>query len=277
MSVSNTIGRTIYFTNTDFRGVREGFFTTSPSRTVTVATDGAGLIPSMSDPMSHATTFAYNALVPRSDTQRPILYQNLYRVFTADNTSQANVEYTYDTLGHVMSARDAVAIQGGGRAPYNFYIANGGSGERADPTGQSYLVYYDTLGRPARYVDEYHRFTDAVFDGRGHVTDTLYPEGDSEHFEYDTHNNTTEYRQIAKPGCAHPAPAAGRRMRRHRGQRRLEPDLEQAGVDHRRARMHDRVRLLRLGRRQIADAVRNAVRSGRRGAAGAAGLYLHVQ
>lgn len=207
--VHNSYNREIKFTTTRMDGELEGFYTQSPTRTVAVTLDIDKVVTAIADPLSHATTFAYNAPVARSETTRPIDYANLYRVFTADAPTLPNLEYTYDTVGHVKEVRDAVALQVGGRDPYSFFIADGTRGQREDPLGQVYTVVYDTYGRPARYLDEQNALTTAEFDARGRVTRYTFPEGNQERRTYDDRNNVTELRQVAKPGCTEPPEPAG--------------------------------------------------------------------
>jgi len=217
-SVSNNVGRSISFAY-DAGGpygnhsmpttISDG---ASSSREVTIISvlgpDGP-MVTGQSDPTSALTQFTYTDDVARSATQRPVPYQQLWRVFTAEQPTLPNLEYTYDTLGRVMEARDAVALQVGGRDPYQFLIADGTRGERIDPLGQSYAVDYDVRGNAARYSDEMAHITLAAFDGRHRVTGYTYPEGDQEVFQYDSHNNTTELRRIAKPGCTVPPEPTG--------------------------------------------------------------------
>ncbi|MBI3677515.1 MAG: RHS repeat protein, partial [Proteobacteria bacterium] len=132
----------------------------------------------------------------------PVPYAELDQIFTADNGTQANVDYDYDGLGRVKQIKDAVAIQVGGRNPYSFYIADGTRGERDDPLGDAYAVTYDTKGRPAKYTDELGHITLASWDSRGRVVSYTYPEGDCELFGYDDRNNTTSRKKIDKSsGC----------------------------------------------------------------------------
>ena len=45
----------------------------------------------------------------------------------------------------------------GDRGPYQFFIAEHTRGERTDPAGGTYTVFYDTYQRPKQYMDELGR------------------------------------------------------------------------------------------------------------------------
>ncbi|HEY2068947.1 MAG TPA: RHS repeat-associated core domain-containing protein, partial [Rhizomicrobium sp.] len=178
--------------------------------TPTAVTDGARSLNvvsgGFSDPTGATTTFAYLAPQTTSATQRPVPFQQLTQMFTADNPTHANIQYAYDALGQVASVADAYSVlHPTTRGPYIFRIADAGSGERDDPLGGAYTVTFDTYGHPSRYVDELGRETDAIYDSRERVTQYTYPEGDQEVFGYDDNNNTTLYEKIAKTASCTPA------------------------------------------------------------------------
>ena len=136
------------------------------------------LTPTFSNAASHTdatgavTSFAYVGPLAASSTQRTVPYQQIGRIFTADNAALPNLQYDYDALGRVKFVHDAVNLQvgdhtvGGGRDPWAFLIADGTRGERDDPLGNGYTVVYDVYGNPARTIDEIGRETDALFDSR---------------------------------------------------------------------------------------------------------------
>jgi RHS repeat-associated protein len=148
--------------------------------------------------------FDFTSQLARSATQRPVPYTQLLHVYEPISATQPALEYSYDTRGMVKSAKDAVALQAGTRAPYSWYLAEGGRGERDDPLGNPYTVYYDTDGNEVRNIDELTRETDSVFDGRHRVTSRTFPEGDKEQFAYDGLDNVTTLTRIAKPGSSLP-------------------------------------------------------------------------
>jgi RHS repeat-associated protein len=177
-------------------------------RKVSLGSGGPSAIPSMTDPLGKVTTFQYTALQYQSPTLRPIPYVNLSQVFTADNTSEPNIEYDYDATGRVYQVKDAENLQVGDRAPWLFRVADGTRGERDDPLyypignpgDLGYAVVYDTYGHPSRYIDEIGRETDAVIDSRGRPVSYTYPELDCELFTYDDRNNVLNYAKIDKTG-----------------------------------------------------------------------------
>src|SRR5262249_886059 len=141
VSVSNTLGRTITFPNDGqgtITGISNGIHSASISTT---------LIPTATttfkDQSNKPTQIAFTTSLAGSDEQRPIPHWLLNSVTTADNLSQPNMNYVFDSLGRVKEIWDAVAIQQGTRGPYQFLIADGTRGERDDPLGQPYAVVYD--------------------------------------------------------------------------------------------------------------------------------------
>ncbi|HEU0225848.1 MAG TPA: transglutaminase domain-containing protein, partial [Steroidobacteraceae bacterium] len=145
-----------------------------------------------------------------SDTARPTPFKRLKRLFEPVNTSQASLEYTYDATGRVKEAKDGVAVQQPAqRGPYKFYLAPGARAEREDPAGGSYVVDFDTEGRAIKHTDEIGRFVRTTYDGRGRVTERLWPENNRTRFAYDGRDNTIELRQLPKGCSAEPCnPAA---------------------------------------------------------------------
>ncbi len=120
---------------------------------------------SFNDPMGKATQFVLNNAVSSSWTQNAIPFQTPHQMFTADHPTLPAIEYDYDTLGRISQIRDAINLQigdhtvTGGRDPTQFFIADGYRGERDDPLGEAYAVYYDVYGHPSRYIDELGRET----------------------------------------------------------------------------------------------------------------------
>jgi RHS repeat-associated protein len=147
--------------------------------------------------------FEYQPPVARSATQRPIPWPLLTKVYEPVNQTQAAIEFTYDSLGRVKEARDAVAIQTPAlRGPHKFYIADGTRGEREDPmtpVAGRYVVQYDEYGRAVRNTDELGRSVVTQFDTFNRVTSRTYPEGDQELFAYDARHNVIQMTRKAKP------------------------------------------------------------------------------
>ncbi|HEY2070401.1 MAG TPA: RHS repeat-associated core domain-containing protein [Rhizomicrobium sp.] len=192
--------------------------------TPTAVTDGARSLNIVSggytDPAGATTTFAYLAPQTTNATQRPVPFQQLTQVFTADNPTHANIQYAYDPLGKVASMADAYSVlHPTTRGPYVFRIADGGSGERDDPLGGIYSVTFDTYGHPSRYVDELGRITAALVDSRSRPISYIYPEGDCEAFAYDDNNNVTTYTRVDKTGACNTA------LTSHRIQARATYDM----------------------------------------------------
>lgn len=146
--------------------------------------------------------FEQAAEVPVSDTVRPTPFKRLIKLYEPVNTSQAALEYIYDSAGRVKEAKDAVAVQQPTqRGPYKFYLAPNARAEREDPAGGRYIVDFDTEGRAIKQTDEISRAVTTSYDGRGRVTERLWPENNRTRFAYDSRDNTIEVKQLPK-GCS---------------------------------------------------------------------------
>jgi YD repeat-containing protein len=193
--VSNTLGRKIHFNYNSISGgdVLTGFdneLTGADARASTFTVDNNANLSAITDAAGAQTRFTTSLVGD---------HNILTEVYDADDTTTPSLRYTYDTLGRVMEARDAVALQVGGRNPYSFYIAGHYRGERVDPAGGSYSALYDWRRRSFRFIDELGRVTSATYDGRSRPTGYFYPELDQEQLAYDDRNNLTQLTRIAKP------------------------------------------------------------------------------
>jgi RHS repeat-associated protein len=180
-------------------GMRELDFTGGPNVALT-ATDPAtgrtageqlnpgGAVSGIFDAAAETWNFSYvnPPALSRAAGQRPVPYPMLSQVFEPVSASAPALQYGYDTRGLVKQAWDATALQWGSRGPYNWYIALRGRGERDDPLGGAYTVYYSTDADPVRNIDELGREVDSLFDGRHRVMSRTFPEGDQEVFGYDS-------------------------------------------------------------------------------------------
>lgn len=152
------------------------------------------------DAAGEAWTFAYVPTVARSASQRPVPYLRLGQIYEPVSANSPALSYGYDSRGLVSSAQDATSLQWGTRGAYAWRLALGERGQRIDPAGGAYTVYYSTDGDPVRHIDEIGREVDSVWDGRHRVTQRTFPEGDHERFAYDAKDNVTSLTKVPKPG-----------------------------------------------------------------------------
>ena len=199
--VNNSLGRKIKFVNSGRGGFNNGL-SGGDLRSVAVTGD-----PAVAGTITHTEpNSAVNKYTVSIVGEKYLLTQ----IFNAENGTTSAIQYDYDSLRRVKEARDAVALQVGGRSPYQFFLANGVRGERVDPAGGNYTVFYDQRRQPYGYMDELGRTTTVHYDGRGRVTQYIYPKLDQELFEYDNRNNTTRLTKVPKPctpmpSCAPPS------------------------------------------------------------------------
>ena len=204
-SVSNSLGRSITFTNGGIPtpGRTGGF--SAGTRTISMTWDGLATSTQTDSDSSDSTwpTLTTKFAITVGGGGDSLLggrYQ-LTDVWTADDAYNAATHYDYDSLYRVKQAKDRLGVLGS-RPGYQFHIADGLRGDRVDPLGGVYAVYYDLDKHPIRFIDELNQSTTAVYDRIGRILNYTYPEGDKEAFEYDSHNNTTKYTKSAKPGSA---------------------------------------------------------------------------
>ena len=210
VSVSNSLGRQINFHTPDINGgvLFDNNLSGGDARSVSVTGYISNPTVAFSDPMGKLTTVVLDSGAAQSWTANAVPYRRPVQMFTPDHPTLPAVEYDYDTLGRISQIRDAINLQvgdhtvAGGRDPTSFYIADGWRGERDDPLGEAYAVYYDVYNHPSRYIDELGRETDQLADGLGRVLTTTYPEGDQEVFTYDGRNNPLSRTLLPKPGSA---------------------------------------------------------------------------
>ena len=137
----------------------------------------------------------------QSPTQRPTDSCRLHLVYTADDQVTPQLRYSYDNLGRVKQAEDAVAIRTpAARAAHQFFIAEGYRSSRLDPEGGRYAVETLQGGQLTRHVDELARTVTTTLDGRGRVLDRIMPEGNRIAFAYDQRDNPISMTRFAKPG-----------------------------------------------------------------------------
>ncbi len=206
-AVQNTLGRKLTFDDSsgneviaDNSGISGSQISyTQPAGTPTITS-------SITDQLAKSTSFLFVGPYPdASPTQRPVPYVQLNLITAPLSPYPKQAEYDYDSLGRVYQVKDAQTLyQSTSRNPYQFFIADGTRGERDDPLGQPYTVYYDSYGHPSRYLDELQHETDALIDSRGRILKYVYPEGDCELFGYDDNNNTTSYKRVDKVSACDP-------------------------------------------------------------------------
>jgi RHS repeat-associated protein len=125
-------------------------------------------------------------------TKRPRCSPYLTDVFGASDAVNAKLHLTYDEVGRADTYSDAVAVKTpASRQPYRFYVTGGTRGERKDPAGNSYTVYYDAFGRATQFIDELGNTAFAQYDGLGRTTKRWTPENIASQFGYDFRGNTT--------------------------------------------------------------------------------------
>lgn len=127
-----------------------------------------------------------------SQDRRPWCAPALSDIYGPSDASFAKLHIAYDLNWKVLRLSDAVAVKTpAARSPYQFLIA-GSRGERIDPIGNSYVVYYDKWGRATTFTNELGNTSTAHYDGLGRVKRRVTPEGISSDFSYDANSNVIQ-------------------------------------------------------------------------------------
>ncbi len=163
-TISNGLGRqlTLAYTGGFLSSVSDG-----NGRSVTYAVNGTTKqLGSITNPLSHATTFSY-------DTAGRFL-----SYFLPQNPANAMVINSYDSLNRISSQLD---VSGNLRT---FYLA-GSRSEIVDPALHSTITYYDEHGEVIQQVDELGNATTYVMDGLKRLVKKTMPEGNYVQYVYD--------------------------------------------------------------------------------------------
>lgn len=190
--VRNNLGLKITFINSGRSGFRDGL---NPSRSV--ITNGDGFTDATTHTDALQQTHRFTVSTAGSGGQNRF---RLTEVYTPLRPTTPSLTYTYDTLGRVKEARDALAVASQ-RPAHQFFIAESFRGRRQDPIGGKYTVHYDDQNQPIRHTDEEGRVSLATFDGRGRVKTRTSAWGDRTEFEYDDRDNVTLLRRLSRAGC----------------------------------------------------------------------------
>ncbi len=206
IEVNNSLGRKIQFTDSGLGGFNNAL-TGADYRSVSVTepVTASPYTTSITDQTGMSTTQIVHSL-------RGVYGRHLIdEVRDADDLTKPSLQYVYDSLYRVSRAFDAEAMKAGtgcprlslpnARCPHEYFIAEHTRGERTDPAGGTYSVFFDTYQRPVGYMDELGRTTSVTSDGRGRPTSYTYPEENNqtrpkEIFSYDDHNNVVQLKKV---------------------------------------------------------------------------------
>ena len=134
-----------------------------------------------------------------STTNRAMCSPFLSAIFGTSDPSSAKIKLTYDAVGRVNTYADAVAVKTpANRNPYSYFVTGGTRGEREDPAGYFYTVYYDTWAREISFTDELGRISWAQYDGLNRVIQRTTPENIITQFAYDPRGNVMQLTQTPK-------------------------------------------------------------------------------
>ena len=201
-SVSNSLGRQINFTgaansswdqcNVQSVDDNQGHVATFNCATAAV-TSPAGDLASVTYGTSTCN------IAGSSSTSRAMCSPFLSTIFGPSDLTHAKIQLTYDAVGRVSTYADAVAVEfPATRSPYNFFITGGTRGQREDPSGYFYTVYYDPWVRAKSFADELGRTSWAQYDGLNRVIQRTSAENIITQFAYDPRGNVTQLMQTPK-------------------------------------------------------------------------------
>ncbi|MDP9877263.1 RHS repeat-associated protein [Variovorax boronicumulans] len=187
-SVTNSLGRTLTFTNTSGKITQVG----DGTRTVKFVYDASSNLTTFTDALSQNTTYQYGVL-PGQMTK--LFYPSFPTVAAATNV--------YDTLGRVKTQTNARGKL------YDYYFA-GSRTEEIGPGGVARTNYIDGSGNIIQSRTPAGNYTVNTYDGQSRLLTKLLPEGNYTQYAYDdapcagadkrcTHNVKT-VTSVGKPG-----------------------------------------------------------------------------
>jgi len=187
-SVTNSLGRTLTFTNTSGKITQVG----DGTRTVKFVYDASSNLTTFTDTLNQNTTYEYGVL-PGQMTK--LFYPSFPTVAAATNV--------YDTLGRVKTQTNARGKL------YDYYFA-GSRTEEIGPGGVARTNYIDGSGNTIQSRTPTGYYTVNTYDGHSRLLTKLLPEGNYTQYAYDdatcasadkrcTHNVKT-ITSVGKPG-----------------------------------------------------------------------------
>ncbi|RSZ30580.1 RHS repeat protein [Variovorax beijingensis] len=187
-SVTNSLGRTLTFTNTSGKITQVG----DGTRTVKFVYDANSNLTTFTDTLNQNTTYEYGVL-PGQMTK--LFYPSFPTVAAATNV--------YDTLGRVKTQTNARGKL------YDYYFA-GSRTEEIGPGGVARTNYIDGSGNTIQSRTPTGNYTINTYDGHSRLLTKLLPEGNYTQYAYDdatcasadkrcTHNVKT-ITSVGKPG-----------------------------------------------------------------------------
>ncbi|MBT2336215.1 RHS repeat protein [Variovorax paradoxus] len=191
-SVTNSLGRTLTFTNTGGKITQVG----DGTRAVKYVYDASSNLSTFTDSLNQNTTYQYGVL-PGQMTA--LFYPSFPTVAAATNV--------YDSLGRVKTQTNARGKL------YDYYFA-GFRTEEVGPGGVARTNYIDASGNTVQSSTPTGQWTVNTYDGQSRLLTKLLPEGNYTQYAYDdlscggpdkrcTHNVKT-ITSIAKPGSGLP-------------------------------------------------------------------------
>lgn len=178
-SISNGLGRqlTLAYTSGFLSSVSDG-----TGRSVSYAVNATTKqLDSITDPLSHATTFSYDG------AGRFLSY------FRPQNPTTAVIINSYDSLNRVSTQTD---VNGNVRT---YYFA-GSRSEVIDPALHGRVTYFGEHGQILKEIDELGFVTQYQYDGLRRLTRKTLPEGNYTSWTYDSRNNVLAETRVAKSG-----------------------------------------------------------------------------
>ncbi|MBN9397519.1 MAG: hypothetical protein J0H83_19890 [Candidatus Melainabacteria bacterium] len=178
-TVSNGLGRTLtlsYATNNQLQSISDG-----TGRSVSYTLDSNLNLTTVTDPNGKNWVYEYD---------QP---GRMVKFYKPANPTVSIITNVYDTLGRVKQQKDYQLNV------WNYYFA-GSRSEEANPNNKSSVLYFNSLGKTVKAINQVGKKTLSVYDGRGRVTTITAPEGNSAQFVYNVNNLVTQTTSKAKPG-----------------------------------------------------------------------------
>jgi RHS repeat-associated protein len=182
---SNTLSF-IYNAQTNLSAVTNGY-----GRGFTFTYSGATQLTAVADSSGRSVSYGYSAgnLTSYTDAESKVwtyIYDsNHWMRALVDPLSQTTVTNTYDSLGMVVTQKNAMGNS------WAFFVVPGWRSVEQDPFGGSTTYYFDDNGRQIAIEDALGNLRRVGYDGQGHVTDEIDARGFQTRYQYDSNHNLT--------------------------------------------------------------------------------------
>jgi RHS repeat-associated protein len=186
---------------------------TSVAQTATAGLDSVGNVTSITDGLSHVTSYTLNAVNDVTSIEDPLTHvttiarDGMGNVTAVTDANSHTTSYTLNALGETTQVTDATSrttqyvlnadgwtvatIDGAGDTSYALFDQTGDWGVGTDPNGSQTREEFDAAGRILAYTDPDGNTTMWQYDRNGNMTKQVDPNGSTVTQTYNADNQVT--------------------------------------------------------------------------------------